>query len=95
MDNLYSGSPIDSNAAISQTIDFLRAHADFELGLGWGTYFDNNNWHIDFSATYGFQIFWDQNMFRNFESSVAPAKSFAPNGNLYVHGVTLNADFDF
>ena len=87
-------APILSNAAISQTIDYLRAHAAFELGFGWGTYFDNCNWHIDLSATYGFQAFWDQNMFRNFENPAA-MKSFTPNGNLYVHGVTVNADFDF
>ena len=86
-------NPILTNAAVSQTIDYLRAHADFELGFGWGTYFDNSNWHIDLSATYGFQVFWDQNMFRNFESRLV--KSFAPNGNLYVHGMTLNLDFDF
>jgi hypothetical protein len=85
--------PITSNAAVSQTIDYLRAHTDFELGIGWGTYFDNNNWHIDLSATYGFQIFWDQNMFRNFEDSYA--QSFAPNGNLYIHGLTMTANFDF
>ncbi len=86
-------APITSNAAVSQTIDYLRGHADFELGIGWGTYFDNNNWHIDLAATYGFQVFWDQNMFRNFEDSYV--KSFAPNGNLYVHGLTMTADFDF
>jgi len=75
--------------------DFLRAHADLELGLGWGSYFDNNNWYIDLSAAYGFQVFWDQNMFRNFSGSNAFGYSTAPNGNLYIHGLTGTLRFDF
>jgi hypothetical protein len=38
----------------------LRTHLDLELGLGWGSYFDSSNWHIDLSAAYGFQVFFDQ-----------------------------------
>ncbi len=89
------GDPIATNTSISQEIDYLRTHAEFDLGFGWGTYFDNNKWHVDFAATYGFQVFWDQNMFRNFESANMQAKSFAPNGNLYVHGMTISANLDF
>jgi hypothetical protein len=91
-----AGNPILENAAVAQTVDYLRTHADLEMGFGWASYFDNDNWHIDLSATYGFQIFWDQNMFRNFESYInSPGKSFAPNGNLYIHGLTLNGRLDF
>jgi hypothetical protein len=88
-------SPIDSNVSVSQEIDLLRTHAEFELGLGWGSYFENNKWHVDFAATYGFQVFWNQNMFRNFESNTAQAHSFTPSGNLYVHGMTLSGSLDF
>jgi hypothetical protein len=88
-------NPIISNPALSQTIDYLRAHTEIELGFGWGSYFDNHNWHIDLSATYGFQTFWSQNMIRNFEDSFMQTKSFAPNGNLYVHGMNLKANMDF
>jgi hypothetical protein len=91
-----SGNPISQNISLSQTIDYLRAHTDLEMGFGWGSYFDNHNWHIDLSAAYGFQIFWDQSMFRELVNSKSvPGKSFAPNGNLYVHGLTLNAKLDF
>jgi hypothetical protein len=89
------GAPIATNASISQEIDYLRAHTEFEFGFGWGTYFDHHKWHADFAATYGFQVFWDQNMFRNFESVAMQAKSFAPNGNLYVHGMTVSANLNF
>jgi hypothetical protein len=95
--NVVAGgtNPITTNASVSQEIDYLRTHLDLEMGFGWGTYFDDNNWHVDLSAVYGFQVFWDQNMFREFSNSTMQAKSFAPNGNLYVHGLTLSARFDF
>jgi hypothetical protein len=88
-----TSNPIVSNATVLQSIDYLRAHVDLEFGFGWGTYFDNYNWHVEFEATYGFQIFWNQNMFRYFEN--ASTKSKTPNGNLYIHGLTLNANFNF
>lgn len=94
-DQAASSNPIDTNASVSQEIDYLRTHAELELGFGWGSYFDNNKWHIDLAATYGFQIFWDQNMFRNFENRTMETKSFSPNGNLYIHGMTLSANLDF
>jgi hypothetical protein len=68
----------------------LRGHLDLELGAAWGTYFDCHNWHIDLSASYGFQIFWQQNLFT---SSVTPRGSNF--GNLYVHGLTVTARLDF
>lgn len=76
-------------------LDTLRAHANLELGLGWGSYFDNNNWHIDLSASYGYQVFWDQNMFPNFNDDVQLANFTVPNGNLYIHGLNLTARLDF
>ena len=75
-------------------IDMLRPHMDFEMGFGWGSYFDNSNWHVDVLATYGYQVFWDQNMFRMFTDG-ATARSLNANGNLYVHGLTLTARVDF
>jgi hypothetical protein len=88
-------NPISSNASVSQEIDLLRTHLDIEMGLGWGMYLWDQSYHIDLSATYGFQVFWDQNMCRNFTDDVMQAKSNIPNGNLYIHGLTANARFDF
>ena len=73
----------------------LRTHMDFEMGLGWGSYFDNNNWHIDLSAAYGFQVFFDQNMFTGFVSSDMNGKLLQPHGNLYAQGLTATVRFDF
>ena len=76
-------------------IDYLRTHLDLEIGIGWGMYLDNNNWHIDLAAGYGFQVFFDQNMFRHYSDSSNYANSFAPNGNLFVNGLTATARLDF
>lgn len=72
----------------------VRPHTDLQLGLGWGSYFSNHNAHCDFSATYGFQVFWDQNMFRTFGGAFRGNTS-APNGNLYTQGLTVQARLDF
>ncbi|MDE3046910.1 MAG: hypothetical protein KGI83_01020, partial [Verrucomicrobiota bacterium] len=76
----------------------LRSHMDLELGFGWGMYLDCNNWYIDLAAGYGFQVFYDQNMFRRYVESgtgAASANSLVPGGNLYVHGLTATATLDF
>jgi len=77
------------------SVGTLRTHIDLVTGLGWGTYIDCNNWYLDFSAGYEFQVFFDQNAFRFFSDNVMHGKSFAPNGNLYLQGLTLTARLDF
>ncbi len=73
----------------------LRSHVDFEMGMGWGTYLDCNNWYLDLSAEYGFQVFFDQNMFRKFVTTEMLGNSFVPNGNLYIHGLTATVALHF
>ncbi len=74
---------------------YLRPHVDLSLGLGWGTYLSNHNYHFDLSASYDFQVFWSQNMFRMFVDNSSVGKSIAPDGDLYLQGLTANARFDF
>jgi hypothetical protein len=86
----------DDNVTIKQKrVYAVKPHVDLELGLGWGTYLDCNNWYLDFAASYGFQVFYDQNMFRHFEDDVQRAVSTMPNGNLYIHGLTATVKLDF
>lgn len=92
---LAAGVIEESNSLDQHGINTLRPHAGLDFGFGWGTYFDNNNWHFDLAATYGFQAFWDQNMFRQFVDGTAVATSFAPNGNLFIHGLDVAIRFDF
>lgn len=73
----------------------VRSHIDMEMGLGWGTFLDCNNWYLDLYAGYGFQVFFDQNMFRFYADDFMRAKSFVPNGNLYVQGMTATVSLHF
>ncbi len=73
----------------------LRSHLDFEMGIGWGAYVGTNDWHLDVIATYGFQVFFDQNMFHHFTSPTFVGSYELPEGNLYVQGLTLMARIDF
>lgn len=85
----------DSQGSIEQhNLDYLRTHLELELGIGWGSYFDNNNWHVDLSAGYTFQVFFNQNMFRRLCDANANS-TFVPDGNLYIQGLTANIRFDF
>jgi len=73
----------------------LRTHLELELGLGWGTYFDCNNWYLDLSAGYEFQVFYDQNMFKHFDSTLVNGSGSLPYGNLYIQGLNVTARLDF
>ena len=80
---------------LQKNLAFLRAHVELEMGLGWGTYFGANQWHFDLEATYGFQVYFNQNMFRLYFNGSAPGVSFVPCGDLFIHGLNLTARFDF
>lgn len=73
----------------------VRPHLDLELGMGWGMYLDCNNWYMDFSAGYEFQVFFDQNMFRHYTSGTMLGNSNLPNGNLYTQGLNVKFRLDF
>ncbi len=78
-----------------QAIGAIRSHFDLEVGFGWGTYFSCNSYYWDLSASYGFQVFFDQNMFRKFSDDISWFTGLEPNGNLYIHGLTVTTRFDF
>lgn len=93
-----AGVTQDAISASQGKLGYLRPHLEMQLGLGWGMYLDCNNWYMDFSAGYGFQVFYNQNMFRNYtEATTGPgaANSFVPNGDLFVHGLDLTFRLDF
>lgn len=73
----------------------LRTHLDIEMGFGWGTYLDNNGWHVDFAVGYDFQVFFNQNMFTQFPSSTSPGINLEQLGNLYMQGLNVTARLDF
>ena len=84
------------NSVKEHGINTIRPHANIDLGFAWAPYFDDNNWHVDLMASYGFQVFWSQNMFRQFSTGTGfPGDTFFNNGNLYIQGLNLTARFDF
>lgn len=72
----------------------VRPVAELGLGIGWGTYLADRKFHIDFSADYDFTYFWSQNMMRKLlDDTLAGTSSSA--ADLYFHGLTATARFDF
>lgn len=71
----------------------VRPMAEAGLGLGWGTYFSGAQYHIDFAASYDFNVFWNQNMMRTLVDGFA--RDVATSNDLFLHGLTLTGRFDF
>ncbi len=78
-----------------KNLNYLRGHCDLEFGFSWGSYWGMRKWHTDFAATYNFQIFFNQNMFRCFVDDLAHAISASPSGNLYINGLNISFRVDF
>jgi hypothetical protein len=72
----------------------IRPIAEMGLGVGWGSYFNKDRFHFDFSANYDFNIFWSQNMIRKLVDETFTSVSASP-GDLFLHGLNLTASFDF
>lgn len=71
----------------------LRPTFDMGLGLGWGTYFSDNEYFFDLAVRYDFNLFWEQNVMRTWVSNL---QGFAdPTGDLRMHGLTIDVRFDF
>jgi hypothetical protein len=72
----------------------FRPMTDMSIGLGWGSYFDRQNYHIDFLATYDFNVMWGQNMMGSLVNIYNGEGQFEAD-SLYLHGLTATARFDF
>lgn len=72
----------------------LRPWAEGGLGLGWGMYTCEQGFHFDLCATYDFHYLWSQNMMRKLVD-LSFSGSQASAGDLYFHGLTVTARFDF
>jgi hypothetical protein len=72
----------------------LRAMTELDLGLGWGDYFCDQTYHFDLALTYDFNVFWNQNMMRHLSNQFNRVLVDSP-GNLYLHGLTVEARLDF
>ena len=70
-----------------------RPHIDTEFGIGWETACNSRGWHLDLTAGYSYQVFFGQNMFRNFVNNFS-LNSLAPSGDLYIHGLKVTMRLD-
>ncbi len=81
-----TGTPTQSVKSATN-LNTVRAHLDLELGFGWGTYWDCNNWYTDLAIGYDFQVFFDQNMF-GFDSQISE-------GDLATQGLNVKFSLTF
>jgi hypothetical protein len=106
------GADIFWNSKGTQTnIQEIQLHTELELGFKWSQWFNRNHARFDVAAGYGFQVFFDQNMFRFFPTAyeqvvvvggaaeiggvVGAPMSIEPSGNLYIHGLRVTLGFTF
>lgn len=75
-------------------INCVRPELDLGLGLGWGTYINDQKYYIDFSIKYDFLILWQQNMMRKLVDQMVSGVGAAP-GDLYLQGINIRAAFYF
>jgi hypothetical protein len=73
---------------------FLTPILELGLGIGYGRYFWNNEWHFDLCIGYDFNYLWQQNRMRHdFDSIRLTSDSDA--GNLMLQGLTVTGRIDF
>lgn len=84
-----------TSGVTSKTTDYntLRAMAQLGVGAGWGSYLYCQKYYLDFAARYDFNYLWNQNVMRPFVSELAGQEN--DRGDLFLHGLTVTARFDF
>ncbi len=94
-ENVASASGIPPTLGVGyRNYNSMKPIGELGLGFGWGSYLCMQKYHIDFSATYDFLWFWNQNMIRKLlDTTISGAGGAA--SNLSLHGLTLTARFDF
>jgi hypothetical protein len=64
----------------------IRPILETYFGLGWGSFFCKDRFHLDLSLGYDFNVFW--NYATEFGGTVPPV-------SMYLHGVNAQLRFDF
>ena len=72
----------------------IRPIMEILLGVNWGTYLMKNRIHMNLSANYEFNIWWNQNMFHALNGGNIGAVD-TPDCDLFFHGLTVSTRFDF
>lgn len=72
----------------------VTSNLDASIGFGWGSYFNDRNWHLDFSLGYDFQIFFEQNYLQYLNLLSNSTEEFYPH-SLVFHGLNMKLQIDF
>ncbi len=73
----------------------IKSNLDSALGFGWGTYFDNSNWHVDLSLAYEFNLWSDRYIGNIFVDDLIPGLNVPTFQDIAYHGGTFKLRFDF
>jgi hypothetical protein len=84
----------ENNLNIHNKVGYLRPAVETALGFGWGAYCCQEKYHVDLSAAYNFNVYWNQNMMRQLKD-VEASQAGAGAGDLYLQGLTAKVRFDF
>jgi hypothetical protein len=93
-----------ANLAVGDTDTFFEFHrfnhvgrfiTDFILGIRYDRMFCCDAYHLGFDVGWEHHLFFGQNQFIYFDSSIQPAQSFSNQGDLYLQGVSFKVRFDF
>lgn len=84
-----------------EKLNRLTPNLQLGLGVGYGTYFDDCNYHLEGTLGYDFQVFWNQNymslLVMNELFTVLSPIYFngSKPADLFLHGFTAGLRFDF
>jgi hypothetical protein len=99
---VYINNPAQYFMATNLHAEKINAALEGIVGIGYGTYFDRNNWHFDIFAGYEVQMYFNQNMMRYLEQmyqlllgGTHPYFVITKPGNLMLQGLNVTARFDF
>ena len=74
--------------------NYLRPMLETMLGLGWGSYYLQDRYHIELAAGWDFNVYWNQNILREYACEMN--YRIAPNyGDFYTQGLRILIKFDF
>lgn len=81
---------------IHEYVWLVRPNAHLKLGINWGKCLGNcKNYYLGFTAAYEIQYFWEQNLSRRFVDEQNLGLTYPNKGDLYLHGLSLSAHFEF
>lgn len=83
-------NPVDSYH-VRDKVDYLRPSLETEVGVSWGKYYSERDWHMDIALSYLFNVYWNQNMISNYFNMLSNTEA----GDLYLHGLSVKLLFDF